>query len=197
MTYTAFELDGSLHTVAGHIELDDALVADQQPRVADDQAFRAAMRLLAAGVVMVTARHEGRPWGLTISACCSLTLEPPQILISLRASTVSCKVILDDGHFGVSILSASQKNLAELGAAVGVVKFIDDYCEGDDQLESPMIAGALYHLDCQVAGAYEIGDHTLIVGRVQQAVYSPLQTSREADPLVYFNRSFWRLGEIL
>jgi flavin reductase ActVB len=197
MTHTVFELDGSVHTVAGHVELDDTFVAaQQQPRRPDDEAFRAAMRVLAAGVVMVTTRHEGRPWGLTISACCSLTLEPPQILISLRSTAVSCQEILEQRCFGVSILAARQKNLAELGAAVGVVKFVDDYCEGDDQLESPMISGALYHLDCVIGDVYEVGDHTLIIGRVQQAVYKSFGEG-EAEPLVYFDRAFWKLGQML
>ena len=50
--YTAVELDGSVHVVSGHFEVDEQL-ATPQPR-ADDEAFKAAMRVLAAGVVMVT-----------------------------------------------------------------------------------------------------------------------------------------------
>ena len=48
--------------------------------------FRQAMRKLPGGVVMVTTRVGGRPWGLTISSCCSMTAEPPQILISLESA---------------------------------------------------------------------------------------------------------------
>ena len=196
MTYTAIELDGSVHTVGGNIEASDALLTDTRPAL-DDEAFKAAMRVLAAGVVMVTSRRDGRPWGLTISSCCSLKLEPPQMLVSLGSATVSCRSILEQRRFGISILGARQKELAQLGAAVGVVKFVDDYCDGDEQLDSPMIAGALYHLDCSVADSYPVGDHTLIIGRVRQAVYRPLPKREETSPLVYFNRAFWSLGERL
>jgi flavin reductase (DIM6/NTAB) family NADH-FMN oxidoreductase RutF len=160
MTYSAIELDGSVHTVGGSIEATDALLADARPAL-DDEAFKAAMRVLAAGVVMVTSRRDGRPWGLTISSCCSLTLDPPQMLVSLGSATVSCRSILEQRRFGISILAARQKELAQLGAAVGV------------------------------------GDHTLIIGRVRQAVYRPLPRREETSPLVYFNRAFWSLGERL
>ncbi len=52
-------------------------------------AFRHAMRLLAGGVVVVTTRVDGRPWGLTVSACCSLTAAPPRVLVSLDARTAA------------------------------------------------------------------------------------------------------------
>ncbi|MGH2970263.1 MAG: flavin reductase family protein, partial [Solirubrobacteraceae bacterium] len=57
-------------------------------------AFKAAMRVLAGGVVMVTTRVDGRPWGLTISSCCSLSAEPPQLLVSLGSQTVTCREVL-------------------------------------------------------------------------------------------------------
>src|SRR6185436_935371 len=107
--YTAVELDGSVHVVSGHYEVDEQLAT---PRArADDEAFKAAMRVLAAGVVMVTTWHDDRPWGLTISACCSVAVDPPEILISLRSTTVSCRSILRRDRFGVSILSGRQKGL--------------------------------------------------------------------------------------
>ena len=189
--YTAVELDGSVHVVSGHFEVDDQLAAIE-PR-ADDEAFRAAMRVLAAGVVMVTTWHDVRPWGLTISACCSVTVDPPEILISLRSTTVSCRAVLESGRFGVSILAARQKPLAELGSAVGAAKFVDDYCNDHEWIESPMIADALCHLDCSVALHQKVSDHSLIVGRVRHVVYPP-GGEAAADPLLYFDRAFWGLG---
>ena len=189
--YTAVELDGTMHVISGFVEVDEHFAASL--RSADDEAFKAAMRALAAGVVMVTTSHEDRPWGLTISSCCSLTVDPPQILISLRSTSVSCRTILHGGRFGVSILGAQQKPLAELGSAVGAAKFIDDYCGNHESLESPMIAGASYHLDCAVASHQNVSDHSLIIGRVLNVVYPPADET-DADPLIYFNRTFWRVG---
>jgi flavin reductase (DIM6/NTAB) family NADH-FMN oxidoreductase RutF len=160
----------------------------------DSDTFKAAMRTLAAGVVIVTTFVEDRPWGLTISSCTSLTLEPPQILVSLRESTTSAQQIRASGRFGVSILSAAQRALAERGAAVGTPKFMDDLCATGEQtgLESPMVAGALFHLDCSLTVVHMVADHCLLVGSVTRA-RAPAR-SEDGSPLMYFDRSFWALG---
>lgn len=155
--------------------------------------FKNAMSVLAGAVVMVTTYVDGRPWGLTISSCCSVTADPPQILISLRSDTVSCREITRSGGFGVSMLSSDQRPVAELGAAVGTPKFVEDYCEGDDEVRTgPPIAGALCHLACSLSGSFEVGDHTLIVGRVDKVRLR--QEMHRADPLLYFDRGFRELS---
>lgn len=213
-TYRSYSLDGdftvaaaagsldgdfTVATVPGYIETDEVLSeVVEAPKGVNQDAFKAAMRVLPSGVVMVTSRVNGRPWGLTISACCSLSADPPQILISLRSTTISCREILGSNRFGVSILAAEQKVLAERGSAAGVAKFVDEFCEtgGDcEALDSPMISGALFHLDCEVAGNYAVSDHHLIVGLVLRAI------ARASDdppqPLLYFDRRFWNLGSHL
>src|SRR5258705_8825399 len=109
-------------------------------------AFREAMGHLAATVVMVTVELDGRPWGLTISACCSVSASPPMILISLGEQTATAKRIRERGRFGLSILAEHQIEAARAGAAPGVPKFVESFC-APSQLEarptaSPMIRGA-------------------------------------------------------
>src|SRR5690348_2681388 len=101
--------DFTVHEVAGYLEPNDTLAPPGAP--VEGEVFKLAMRALAAGVVIVTTRLDGRPWGLTISSCCSLSLEPPQLVVGLRSDTVSCQQILASGRFGVSILAADQKAL--------------------------------------------------------------------------------------
>jgi len=187
-TYPAVELDGSVHQLIGDTE--DLAVLGAP---ADEPAFKSAMGLLASGVVMVTTWHEGRPWGLTISSCCSLTLRPQQILISLRSATVSCRQALSSGRFGVSILGADQKEVAEFGAAPGQAKFIDELCADAVPPAGPAIPGALRHLDCAVADDHPVGDHTIIVGRVLQ-ITGPPAGDADAAPLLYYDRAFRRIG---
>lgn len=195
------QLDGdfTVHAVVGHLEQgDDVEVAREVgPAVAGD-VFKSAMRVLSAGVIIVTTRIDGRPWGLTISSCCSLTLEPPQILASLRSNSVSCQEIVRTERFGVSILSAEQKNLAEIGAAPGVAKFMDEFCEAEgewEELGTPMISGSLFHLDCSVANQIAVGDHDLIIGHVNRGFANGNET--DSSPLIYYDRAFWSLGDKL
>ena len=195
------QLDGdfTVHAVVGHLEQgDDAEAArDIGPAVAGD-VFKSAMRVLSAGVVIVTTWVDGRPWGLTISSCCSLTHEPPQILASLRSNSVSCQEIVRTGRFGVSILGAGQKSLAEIGAAPGVAKFMDEFCEAEGEREepgAPMIIGSLFHLDCSVANQIAVGDHELIIGHVNRGFANANET--DSSPLIYYDRVFWSLGDKL
>lgn len=159
----------------------------------NEREFKDAMSVLAGAVVMVTTYVDGRPWGLTISSCCSVTAEPPQVVISLRSSTVSCREVMRSRGFGVSMLSAAQRPVAELGAAVGTPKFVEDYCEGHHEvLTGPPIAGALCHLSCSVVNSFEVGDHHLIVGEVRTVRMR--EDRRDADPLLYFDRGFRHLS---
>jgi flavin reductase ActVB len=192
--YGDISVDLSRFLRRGEIEADRDVfgATPQAPPTVDAEAFKAAMRVLAAGVVMVTARRGDQLYGLTISACCSISASPPRVLISL-AQTASClPAVLETRRFGLSILRAGQKPLAELGAVPGGPKEVDAFSESGDGSVT-MIAGALAHLDCSVDQTFTISDHVLVIGNVEHAV-----TAEELDepgPLLYFNRTFHRLGE--
>ncbi|HSK17260.1 MAG TPA: flavin reductase family protein [Gaiellaceae bacterium] len=177
--------------VGGYVEADPAF-GPARPATVDEETFKAAMRSLAAGVVMVVARREERLWGLTISACCSISANPPQILISLANDASCLPAVLETRRFGLSVLREDQKHLAELGAVPGGPKYVDAFCDTvASGRRTTTIAGALVHLDCSVHRVFEVSDHTLLIGNVE-AVASP---SGEAGPLVYFDRTFHALGE--
>jgi flavin reductase (DIM6/NTAB) family NADH-FMN oxidoreductase RutF len=191
-------LDGdfTVHQVAGYLEPSDPVPPPGEP--IEGEMFKLAMRALAAGVVIVTTRLDGRPWGLTISSCCSLTLEPPQIVVGLRSDSVSCQQILASKRFGVSILATEQKGLAERGAAVGVAKFMDEEMTAPDGegLCSPRVSGALFHLDCSVSEHHAVSDHELVVGLVHHGTAAHPESSA-SGPLLYFDRQFWAMGDRL
>lgn len=191
--YADLSVDPEVVLLRGLVEADSAFCPPPEaPTAVDPEAFKAAMRVLAGGVVMVTARKGERLWGLTISACCSISASPPQVLISLAHSASCLPPILETGRFGLSILRADQKSLAELGAAPGAPKYVEAFCQEEPGAETTRIAGALAHLDCRVTTTFDVADHALIIGTVERA-------ASEADleqpgPLVYFNRAFHALG---
>ena len=155
-------------------------------------AFREAMSMIATGVVMVTTRVDDRPWGLTISSCCSASADPPLVLVSLRGQTVSARRIAAEGRFGVSVLSEDLLSAAYRGADTGKPKFIDSFClppSRHPHVRTPVIAGAPAHLDCELFKSIDVADHTLFVGQVQTAI---LMEGKE--PLLYFQRSYRALG---
>jgi flavin reductase ActVB len=193
--FAGFSVDPDLLLRRGEIEADRETfgATPERPPAVDPEAFKAAMRVLAAGVVMVTTRSEGELHGLTISACCSISAAPPQVLISL-AETASClPAVLETGRFGLSILRAEQRPLAELGAVPGGPKKVQAFTESRDG-RLTAIAGALAHLDCSVAQVFRAADHVLIIGNVEHAVGAPEGELDAPGPLLYFNRTFYALG---
>lgn len=162
---------------------DKAVVTDE---------FILAMRSLVSAVVIVTSYVAGRPWGLTVSSCCSLSASPPRFLVALGTHTRSCKSILSTGYFGASVLGECQRSIAARTAAPGVPKFLDgNFCVvSADPGKAPIIRDAPYHLQCTVSQVHNEEDHVIVIGTVT----SVLIGEQEQTPLLYFNRAFHRLG---
>jgi len=194
--YSDLEVSPEVVLARGLLETDEELAeAIEAPRV-DPERFKSAMRAFATGVVIVTVEVDGKLSGLTINSCCSISTRPPQVLISL-AHTASCREpLLRRGRFGLSILGEQHRELADLGAVPGGPKVVDVFAErlGDDGQAT--IAGALAHLDCSVAETFEVSDHTLVIGLVERALVGE-SGEAPANPLVYYDRTFRRLGDPL
>jgi flavin reductase (DIM6/NTAB) family NADH-FMN oxidoreductase RutF len=156
----------------------------------DPDTFRAALSSLPTGVVVVTTWLGARPWGMTVSACCSISVAPPRVLVSLRRDSVSHAHVCEQRRLGVNILGCGGKEVAELAARPGSPKFLDEHCVPGSV---PRIRGALRHLGCTVDDMFVVGDHSLVVARVEELDEAPVS----ADPLLYFDRGYRRLGRRL
>jgi flavin reductase (DIM6/NTAB) family NADH-FMN oxidoreductase RutF len=157
----------------------------------DQTAFAEAMSRLAGGVTVVTCRLDGRPWGTTATAVASVSADPPTVLVSLASTASSADAIAASGRFGLSILDRSQQVVARYCSAPGAPKFLEPFIgTGEAQRTSPMVAGALAHLDCELVEQLEIADHTVFFGRVREARSAPSGT-----PLLYFRRDYRRLAD--
>lgn len=165
------------------------------------QLFKASMSRLASSVVIVTCFVGGRPWGLTVSACCSVSAEPPMLLVSLAQATASAAAIREQRRFGVSILGAAGLHVARAGSASGAPKFIEEFCSPGDGTAAgdpppPAVEGALAHLDCEVAEAFDVSDHVIFVGRVTRVRGHVAAAASEPSPapLIHFGREFYTLS---
>lgn len=154
------------------------------------ESLREAMCRLTAGVVMITSWLDSRPWATTVSSCCSLSMEPALLLICLANQATTTRLVLEQGCFGVSILAGDQVAVARRGSAPGEPKFVDDLvADGHESLGSPVIAGALASVHCELYNAVVVGDHTVVVGEVRDVV-----VGRGRGPLAYFHRNFRHLA---
>ena len=160
------------------------------PPLATHAAFVDAMSMLASGVVVVTCRVDGRPWGTTATAFASVAVEPPTVLVSLGSGTVAARAVAATGRFGIDVLAADQLAVALHCAATGTPKFLEPFVEaGDLRRPSPAVAGALAHLDCELHDEVAVADHTVFFGRVRTACVTP-----GGEPLVHHRRSYRTLA---
>jgi len=151
--------------------------------------FAEAMSRLAGGVAVVTCSRDGRPWGTTVTAVAAVSAEPPIVLVSLASPGSSADAIAATGRFGVSILEQSQQMVARHCSVPGAPKFLEPFTR-ETKSESPMVAGALAHLDCELVEQLEVADHTVFFARIRQA-----RSAGSGAPLLYFHRDYRRLSD--
>jgi flavin reductase (DIM6/NTAB) family NADH-FMN oxidoreductase RutF len=154
----------------------------------DPSDFRRALAQFASGVTAVTTRDgSGRPFGLTVTAFSSVSLEPPLVLVCVDRRSETHAGFRDSGTFGVSVLAEDQEEVSRRFAWSGPAKFeTGELVAGSTGV--PLVAGALAHLECRVVAAHPAGDHTIYVGEIVA------MSTRTGRPLLYHQGRYRRLG---
>ena len=153
----------------------------------DQDGFKRALGQFASGVTIVTSRDgRGEPIGLTVSAFCSVSLEPLLVLACIDERSSAVAAIGESGRFGVSLLAEHQQDISNRFARAGDDKFADL-----ELIERPTgttsIPEALARLDCRLVASHVAGDHTLFIGEVEYLDVSP------GRPLLYHAAGYRRL----
>lgn len=153
----------------------------------DSADFRRALGQFATGITVVTTVDgQGRPYGLTVNAFSSVSLDPPLVLFCLNAGSEASAGLDGSGLFGVSILSEQHEHWSRHFARSGVDRFSG--VELETGLHGlPLIPGALAWLECRVRAAHPAGDHTIYVGEVLRLEVRP------GRPLLYHGSAYRRL----
>ena len=147
------------------------------------------MSRFASGVtVMTTADAAGRPHGITVSAFCSVSMSPPMVLACIHKETASHYAFLERQAFVVHILGEHQQHISQQFAEPAEDKFNGAHI-GESADGLPMLNDALVTLECRVAGVYDGGDHTIIVGTVENA------DIRSGAPLIYYHHDYRKIKD--
>jgi len=156
----------------------------------DPAILRQAMRFWTTGVTIVTATANNVSHGMTVSSFTSVSLEPPQILISLAQNTRTHDLVEKSRMFGVTILSVGQEEISNRFA--GRVPDELDRLAGLETFTlvsgAPLLRNGLAWLDCHVVSAMVSGLHTLFIAEVLAA-----QSAPTGAPLVYFNQGYTKI----
>jgi flavin reductase (DIM6/NTAB) family NADH-FMN oxidoreductase RutF len=149
--------------------------------------FKGALGSWAAGVTVVTTRHEGLVYGLTVSSFSSLSVSPLLILVCLADTNRLPSMIEASGRFAVSILAEGQEDISAFFAVSGrePVAEYDQFTTIEWHTGSPIIDGSIAHLDCELERMEPGGDHSIAIGRVVGAASDPTR-----KPLIYYRRGY-------
>jgi flavin reductase (DIM6/NTAB) family NADH-FMN oxidoreductase RutF len=154
----------------------------------DLDTFKRAAGSWVSGVTIVTSRTGGRQHGMIVTAFCSVSADPPQVLVCANRGSGTRAVIDEASAFTVNVLAEEQTDLLEIFSGEGRE---ENRFEGLDctlgVTGCPRIPDALAYLDCSVAQVVESGTHDIYIGLVEAAEVSDLR------PLAYFRRKCRRL----
>ncbi len=158
------------------------------------EQFRDALSRIASSVSIVATDGAHGIAGFTCSAVCSVTDEPPTIMVCVNRKSAANAVIKANGALCVSSLGAEQVELSQMFAGIGRVPMRERFVGPDWGV---LTTGSLYckasrvALDCRVADIREVGTHSVIFAEVLSTVHAG-----DGQPLIYHSRNYATLRHV-
>jgi flavin reductase ActVB len=149
--------------------------------------FKRALASFPSGVTIVTtADQDGRWWGFTATSFCSVSVDPPLVLVCLAKSAECHGIFSEARRWVIHIINPDHADLAIRFATRGADKFAGAGFAADDH-GLPVLDQACVTLTCESYSLFPAGDHTVLIGRVER-------TRIGTDlPAVYFRQDFHTL----
>ncbi|HEX9476093.1 MAG TPA: flavin reductase family protein [Candidatus Dormibacteraeota bacterium] len=157
----------------------------------DPERFREVMASFPSGVVVLTAfGPDSRPRGLTVSAFCAVSLEPPLVLACIDKTSNTLPAVQHAGGFTANILAAGREQLARRMASKLSDKFDaiawgrPDSAGGGPILQDDCAAYAV----CTLKETIEAGDHWILIGNVIEGAQR-----NGVAPMIFSRRGYFGL----
>ncbi|MBP0466510.1 flavin reductase [Roseomonas sp. PWR1] len=157
------------------------------------QEFRDAMARLGAAVNIVTTDGPAGLGGLTVSAVCSVTDDPPTLLVCLNRGSPQNRLFKDNGVLCVNSLAPGQEALstrfAGRSAEADMVERFSHAHWGLLSTGSPVLDGATVSFDCRIAEVIERGTHSVVFAEVEA-----VRQGAASRGLIWFSRDYHPIG---
>ena len=144
------------------------------------------MARVASGVSVVTTDGPAGRAGLTVSAMCSLSADPPAVLVCINRASRAGRIIRINGVFCLNVLASQQVDIARrfAGQPGGEQdKFLklewDRFGTG-----APVLRNAVAVFDCNLTRGTDYGSHDILIGVVAET------DERDGVPLLYVGRNY-------
>jgi len=161
--------------------------------VSRDQ-FRDAMARLGAAVNIVTTDGAAGRAGFTASAVCSVTDDPPTLLVCLNRASRQSAAFKANGVLCVNTLAAGQNALSDAFAGKGGLEPEARFAlarwsrlaTGAPVLDD----AAVVAFDCRIAEVVEKGTHSVLFAEIQA-----IRQGAAGGALIWYGRGYHPVGQ--
>ena len=147
-----------------------------------------AFQLVGASVAIITTNLDGEVSGLTVTSFCSMSLEPPTMLVCVNQKAGAHDKICNVGWFGINVLRPGQEAIANRFSGTTGVRGHERFTGGDWSLENqrvPMLLGVAAFFECEMIRHISCGTHTVFIGRINRVF-----RNSDKEALLYCNRKY-------
>jgi len=134
------------------------------------ELFRNAMARFTNGVTAITTSENGQPFGLIATSVCSLSADPPTVLVCVNRTASAHDVILRAGIFAVNLLASDQKDVAQRFATEKGAARFDRSRWTVGASGAPLLDGSVVSLDCRVIAKHNGYSHTIVIGEITASI---------------------------
>jgi flavin reductase (DIM6/NTAB) family NADH-FMN oxidoreductase RutF len=153
------------------------------------EAFRSAMRHVAATVYAVTTGRGADRYGILATAVSSLSFDPPSLLVCVNRLASLHAPLASEERFCVNVLGLGNRDVAEqFMHGRGQDRFTVG--EWEEAHGVPVLATAQSSFVCRRAHCHEFGTHSIFIGELLAAKHRA-----DAAPLTYYDRHYIDISE--
>ena len=156
--------------------------------VADGKLYRDAMARYAGHVQLVTTTLNGVRRGLAVTAACSVSDNPPTVLVCLNHNNEKNRIFFESGVFALNSLASHHQPLSHAFSGLENLTMDERFGRGNwDTLitGAPALVDAVATYDCHTVKLVPHASHTIVIGEVVA-----LRLGGQRPALVYLDRAY-------
>ena len=165
-----------------------AVAANAPSSAVSTAQFRAAFANFTTTVSIIATDGPAGVAGLTCSAVCAASDDPPLLLACVHGKSAANAVLKANGVMSVNCLRTDQSDLSQAFAGVGRLTTAERFALGAWEVlatGAPCNVHALAALDCEIVDFRDVGTHSLFIVKV---VATSLRDGGE--PLVFQRNAY-------
>lgn len=159
---------------------------------ADQRRYREAMSRLGAAVNIITTTAPEGDIGFTASAVCSVTDNPPTLLVCMNRNSRLNLSFRTSGVLCVNVLAHENQDLSPVFAGAGDLPMAERFARASWlrlSTGAPVLAEAAASFDCTIDQISEIGTHSVFFCKVQAIHLGDARTG-----LIYHGRAYHKVS---